>query len=598
MSIATTSRHSANSPWAPPSVSRAQTMPPTTPHTLPPRTPGTRPSPKDRSSHHLQDPRTGSPGYFELTADPSNDPADSVAGGHAKRNWSSAVLGLRQSPTTSSTMHSADSRSRFEAFRRQSQTQNFELSHGSLSHFSTSTAVGASPTTEPLTSDSRRSPLTGIPGQAAQSPDRMDVDPPSRSHSPPSPTDATDMSSHLPTPLIHHPPQPVVQDLPNMQEDHSPHRNEGRRPDSVPQITTTSPSLLPEHRQLARAETLPQSLIGDGPCMISPRELVAMMDSHIDMLLLDLRVFPQFSQSRIDGAINLCIPTTLLKRSSFNVQKLAETFTKENEKAKFDRWREAQIIAVYDGSSTQLKDATSSVNTLRKFISEGWQGSAVVVRGGYLGFAKNHPDHVDKRPASEMENSSSRKLTIDPRVPAAAPLAGGCPMPAVQTAANPFFGSIRQNMDLIGGVGQMAVQLPAGLKSAEKTKLPTWLRKVTDAGDNGRNVAERFLEIEKAEQQRMQKALSSNVYYGPMDPGVSRDFQIAGLEKGIKNRYKDMLPYNHSRVKLKNVPVDGCDYINASHVESKWGRRHYIATQAPVPATFNVSLQRCRLPNE
>ena len=339
-----------------------------------------------------------------------------------------------------------------------------------------------------------------------------------------------------------------------------------------------------------RSETLPSSVSRDSPTMIAPQDIVGILKGHLpeDLLLLDLRVFPQYSKSRISGAINLCIPTTLLKRSSFNVQKLSETFTKENEKAKFAQWRDAKFIIVYDTNSMQLKDATSSVNTLKKFTSDNWRGAALVIRGGFNNFAKMYPDQIDDRLASEMDGTNPKKLSIEP--PDAAPVAGGCMLPSTQTAANPFFGNIRQNMDLIGGVGQIALKLPADLKGTARTELPAWLRLAVDEEDQGKAVADRFYEIEKAEQQRMQRALSCNVSYGTPNALSPEAVQIAGIEKGTKNRYKDMLPYDHSRVRLQNVQSGDCDYVNASHIKAQRSNKHYIASQAPVPATFNVSL--------
>lgn len=383
-----------------------------------------------------------------------------------------------------------------------------------------------------------------------------------------------------------------------MHRGHVSHLDQRHRPNSLPHAAVEPPSPGALSHLLQRAETLPSSLTSDTPTMISPQELVDVIKNHLsqDVLLLDLRVYPQFSQSRISGAINLCIPTTLLKRPSFNVQKLAETFTKAQEKEKFSRWREAKAIVVYDTSSSQLRDATSSVNTLKKFVNEGWHGSTFVLRGGFAGFSKKHPAMVDKRTASEMEGSGPRKLAIDPQMPLTAPVAGGCVMPSAKTSANPFFGNIRQNMDLIGGVGQIAIKLPSSLGLSGTADLPVWLRRVSDATDEGRNVADQFFGIEKAEQQRMQKALSTNVSYGTPNITSSVDIQIAGIEKGAKNRYNDMLPYDHSRVRLQNVPSGGCDYVNASHVKSRWSHRQYIATQAPVPNTFQVIQPRLMTP--
>ena len=386
-------------------------------------------------------------------------------------------------------------------------------------------------------------------------------------------------------PRVQSPANASASDLSDVQRTQISHIDERHPRNSLPHNRVE-----PLARIVQRSETLPSSVSHDGATMVAPQDFVEILKSHLpqDLLVLDLRVFPQYSKSRISGAINLCIPTTLLKRSSFNVQKLSDTFTKERERAKFAKWRDAKFIIVYDANSMHLKDATSSVNTLKKFTNEQWRGATLIIRGGFDNFTKKFPDQVDDRPAGEIDGSNTRKLSIDP--PAAAPVAGGCMMPSTQTAANPFFGNIRQNMDLIGGVGQMPVKLPAGLKEIAIAEIPAWLRQAAKQDDRGKAVADRFLGIEKAEQHRMQKALSCNVSYGTPNALSPEAVQIAGIEKGTKNRYKNMLPYDHSRVKLQNVPSGDCDYVNASHIKAQRSNKHYIASQAPVAATFNVSL--------
>ena len=53
-----------------------------------------------------------------------------------------------------------------------------------------------------------------------------------------------------------------------------------------------------------------------------------------------------------------------------------------------------------------------------------------------------------------------------------------------------------------------------------------------------------------------------------------------------KNRYPDILPNEHTRVRLNPLGYDGSDYINANFVGEE-GKKRYIACQAPIPTTFD-----------
>ncbi|XP_075632047.1 tyrosine-protein phosphatase non-receptor type 22 isoform X2 [Balearica regulorum gibbericeps] len=53
-----------------------------------------------------------------------------------------------------------------------------------------------------------------------------------------------------------------------------------------------------------------------------------------------------------------------------------------------------------------------------------------------------------------------------------------------------------------------------------------------------------------------------------------------------KNRYKDILPFDHSRVNLSLITSDAdSHYINANFIKGVYGPRAYIATQGPLPTT-------------
>ena len=53
-----------------------------------------------------------------------------------------------------------------------------------------------------------------------------------------------------------------------------------------------------------------------------------------------------------------------------------------------------------------------------------------------------------------------------------------------------------------------------------------------------------------------------------------------------KNRYKDIIPYDYSRVKLSMLnEMPGTDYINANYINGPIHLKQYIAAQGPLPNT-------------
>jgi protein-tyrosine phosphatase len=331
--------------------------------------------------------------------------------------------------------------------------------------------------------------------------------------------------------------------------------------------------------------------------MISTRQCTELLQSFSDVtLLLDVRPYFHFSKARIRGSLNLCIPTTLLKRPSFNLQKLEDTFFGDSERKRFTRWRLSNRIVVYDANTAHLQDAMSLVNVLQKFTGEGWTGKPLILRGGFTQFSAEFPDWVETHENCESAGASEQLLSISLALPATPSVAGGCSIPKSNVSVNPFFENIRQNMDLIGGVGQIPIKLPSAMTKATRKSLPLWLYRASDPQDNGKTVSEKFLDIEKSEQRRMQEALTSNVSYRSHASTASKEtFRIAGIEKGSKNRYNNIYPYDHSRVRLQGVPNGSCDYVNASYIQASRSNKRYIATQAPIPATFNVGVYKSRI---
>lgn len=538
------------------------------------------------------DPRTPSPNYFGLAVDPRADVFSSSAAQHIRGNWSPPSSNVRSTAAASPRVIPVDQNPEFEQFRRQSENNrgfalgNFGFARPALPPPKGSPFGTVKP---PLSPQSMTTPASAT----EQSEDKKE-DVTETTEKPRSPKRLLSTESPLfpdrprrnsPASFLDQEGYGRTDELAEFAED----RN--FRP-SLPPKKSANPVSSSHHR----AETLPAHLNdeskSEGPAMVTPQYVVNILESAVEeVLLLDLRVSTQYAKARIAGALSLCIPTTLLKRVSFNVQKLADTFKDDEQKEKFERWRSSKHIVVYDANSSQLKDAATCINTLKKFTSEGWKGGCYIVRGGFQEFAEKFPSWITQG-ATQPSNSPPSSIQIESGLPSVAPVIGGCPMPTTQNAANPFFGNIRQNMDLIGGVGQMPIKHPATMTQQLAEELPTWLQRAVNPKDNGKLVSDKFLQIEKREQKRMQEALSDKVVYGTPTTGQdpAKCIQIAGIEKGSKNRYNSIWPYEHSRVKLQGVNDGGCDYVNANHIHASYSNKRYIATQGPLPATFNVNL--------
>ncbi|RJE23639.1 phosphatase [Aspergillus sclerotialis] len=356
----------------------------------------------------------------------------------------------------------------------------------------------------------------------------------------------------------------------------------------TPYLTGIDPCAMPSTSVSQRIRDAPQSNLADRcGTIVSPERCAELLQSCRDeVMLLDVRPYAHFAQGNINGSLNLCVPTTLLKRRSFDTQKLESTFTNEVEKRNFAKWKNCRFIIVYDAMTTEMKDAAPLLNVLKKFIVEGWGGEGLILCGGFRAFSDMFPDLIRSGQPQGSSPSLNQSASLTVGAPLVAPVVGGCTLPESSTVAVPFFGNIRQNTDLIGGVGQIPPRLPEQLTESKRQMLPTWLRLASDPKDEGYQVSTKFLDLERRELERMKEALSYEKS-AESSSTIARRFRIAGIEKGNKNRYNDIYPFDHSRVRLQDVATGGCDYVNANHIKAEYGNRRYIATQAPVPDTFN-----------
>ncbi|XP_041086561.1 receptor-type tyrosine-protein phosphatase S-like isoform X12 [Polyodon spathula] len=76
--------------------------------------------------------------------------------------------------------------------------------------------------------------------------------------------------------------------------------------------------------------------------------------------------------------------------------------------------------------------------------------------------------------------------------------------------------------------------------------------------------------------------------YESIDPGQQFTWEHSNLEVNKpKNRYANVIAYDHSRVILSPIEgITGSDYINSNYIDGYRKQNAYIATQGPLPETF------------
>ncbi|XP_013884063.1 receptor-type tyrosine-protein phosphatase delta isoform X12 [Austrofundulus limnaeus] len=91
-----------------------------------------------------------------------------------------------------------------------------------------------------------------------------------------------------------------------------------------------------------------------------------------------------------------------------------------------------------------------------------------------------------------------------------------------------------------------------------------------------------------AERLKANDNLKFSQEYESIDPAQQFTWENSNLEVNKpKNRYANVIAYDHSRVILSSVDgVPGSDYINANYIDGYRRQNAYIATQGPLPETF------------
>ncbi|KAG2370313.1 hypothetical protein BDR07DRAFT_1386987 [Suillus spraguei] len=374
---------------------------------------------------------------------------------------------------------------------------------------------------------------------------------------------------------------------------------------------------------------------------VNPSDLAAYLaDSSI--LILDIRPHAAHTAARIHRALSLSIPSTLIKRPLFGLSKLVQMLPSSSARARFAAWPTANRILVYDADSAIVPDTSNIAGLLRKFRAEGFTGELAWVKGGFQAVWRDaryctttdHPspdeDDLEGTASGALRPKHLPKAAFSLSTTTASNAASGTP--AVANAANPFFDTIRQNLELSHGITErIPLRLPRRVRRRIKDLPFLWLQDIAsrsalrpyrssfpgetsvgsgsessddphesdpdsndpDVEEGAETLAMQFYRIELAEQRRLRSvmehharesevsayAAASQAYTlgeggqdiigaGARSAGVNTlpstpvqgafPFSItAGVEKGAKNRYNHIWPFEHARVRLHDCRHQG-----------------------------------------
>ena len=304
------------------------------------------------------------------------------------------------------------------------------------------------------------------------------------------------------------------------------------------------------------------------------------------VLIIDLRPPAAHAHARLPNALNLSVPSTLLKRPLFSLQRLTAMLPSAASRKRFASYREATRILIYDADT-----ATCNVSRLlSKFKNDGYQGELAWLRGGFHSVYCDHNHLIDTSPLDHDENGDHQdhRDTEAPilrthSLPLHAFSISSTTVPnfpvSSRAVVNPFYDSIRQNFELADGTtDRIPLRLPTCVMNRLHDLPFPWLQRIASRADpkiitnktetcrrsvlhipplspvhdiplspalvpveSSDPLAMQFHSIELAEQRRLMNIMQHHSKHSGrcVDQSLILGFPFsitAGVEKGAKNR--------------------------------------------------------------
>jgi hypothetical protein len=250
-----------------------------------------------------------------------------------------------------------------------------------------------------------------------------------------------------------------------------------------------------------------------------------------ECLILDIRSHASFNNGRLTNALSLSVPSTLLKRPLYSLEKLALMLSSKSARTRFSSWTKASSILVYDADSPHIPEGSNLYGLLKKFRNEGYPSEKHLawLKGGFVSVWRERKDLVvsgpDKAHPEEDEdeddtleplspqstgllrpnvlpssafNLSSTTSHRPPHAPHHSPIQSTSLLPVARihsstatsaphspplqpqaVAFNPFYDTVRQNLELSQGVSErIPLTLPASVRERIDDLPFPWLRHV------------------------------------------------------------------------------------------------------------------------
>lgn len=411
--------------------------------------------------------------------------------------------------------------------------------------------------------------------------------------------------------------------------------DDSKKPIQIPELKVTGISNV-KFQKSPKSPSFSSSVFKDLPVEAVNYNDIPQFSNNI---IIDVRSFNHYITSRIKNSINICLPSTLLKRPSYNLPQILNSI-KIDQITKDILLDQSVNLLFYDDNSSENQISFQLFQTITKFLNYNKNFSIYYLNHGF-NINKIDSNLIDHQlsPISPVSNQNGKfpdfNLSFHSKSENSLPsLLSGFQLPSSSTSSQKFLSSMKNvpklNLENVRSdlhnynYEFKFMKLP--LTDEKLSNLPIWLKQLFLKDDKLKSANEilqllnvKFNKIEYNEQMRLKLAINDQLTCNcnctpstlcPSCDGIN--YKIPkGIEYGLKNRYKNIFPFEHSRVRLRNdnspmdhtpieypekhndylscnhFPSDEDDYFNGNFIEyNKISNCKYIATQNPLSSTY------------